>query len=686
MRNPLRLQHLITLEAALVGLFFVQALRLLIGLLYSRVASAGLVSTLDPASIEPNIPGVVSSAIVSGEVSFLVYMIALPLLAVILGRVRWLLVVGAVIAAVGRALIIAPTSVSQTVAAALTVGGALLYIAMIIRHRAQTLPYLFIFGFAADQVFRAVGNTLDPSWSRAYYPYQVALSLILVGLSLITVYQSQRVKRDADVSPDNGLLPLWGGIGLGALLFLELALLALPNTIAARAGSDYTTLVPLTLAATLLPIVPWVRVTARRFIGTFDGDVRGWLWMLLVALLVVFGARFQGVAAAVVLVAAQFAISMTWWWLVRPQAEQENRRNFSGLWLVVAALILGLLVTGDSFTYEYAFVRDLAPQFNSLNPVVPPLLRGFRGMGLGVLLLAVFLAALPMTQTRRRIPWPGGTFTQTVFGILVIAAASYGAAYAARPPLIAGVRNVDTIRVGTYNIHAGFNEFFYPSLEEVARTIEISGANVVLLQEIEAGRLSSFGVDQPLWLARRLGMDRRFYPTNEGLQGLAVLSDIEIVFDEGHLLSSVGQQTGVQRVQVKPDAGVITVYNTWLGLLLQSPEGIEEQEQDQQRQLNEIFAIIARDHPGGNLGRIIVGGTFNNTPTSPLIQQLRDTGFVDPFAGQPLELAGTLWRTGVRARLDYLWVRPPLLATSALAIDTRASDHRMAVIEVQIAR
>lgn len=685
MRRLLRLQHLMTLEAALVGVFFVQALRLLIGLLYSRVASAGLVSTLDPASIEPGIAGVVTSATVSSEISFLVYMLALPLLAVILGRVKWLIVVAAIIAAVGRALMVADTSVSQAVAASLTVGGALLYIAMIVRHRAQVLPYLFIIGFGVDQVLRAMGNTMDVSWGRPYYAYQVILSIAVVGLSLITTYRSQS-NREADVSPDYGLLPFWGGVGLGGLLFLELALLALPNAIAGRADWDYTILVPLTLATTLLPLVPWVRVTARNFVSTFDGDVRGWLWMLLVALLVVFGTRFQGTIAAIVLVVAQFAVSMMWWWLVRPQAEQERKRNFSGLWLIVSSLILLLLIAGDSFTYEYAYVRDLAPQFSSLNQVVPPLLRGFRGLGLGVLLLAVFLAALPMTQTRKRVPWPSGTFAQTMLGIVVIAAAAYGAGFAARPPLIAGVRNVETIRIGTYNIHAGFNEFFNYSLEDIARTIESSGANVVLVQEIEAGRLSSFGVDQSLWLARRLGMDTRFYPTNEGLQGLAVLSNIEIVYDDGRLLSSTGQQTGVQRVQVKPDAGVITVYNTWLGLLLQSAEGIADQEQDQERQLNEIFSIIAGDHPGGNLGRIVIGGTFNNTPTSPLIQEMRDIGFLDPFAGLPIELSGTLWRTGLRARLDYLWIRPPLLATSAIAIDTHASDHRMAVIEVQIAR
>jgi len=686
MRNRFNLQQLQILEAGLIGIFFIQAVRLLIGLLYSRFASAALVSALDPASIDRTIPGIVEPSTLTSEVSFLVYMLALPLLSILLGRVRWLMLVGVVTVAIGRALLVVDSPISETMAAALVLGGGLLYLAMLIRSRAQILPYFFIVGFGADQIFRAFGNTLDPSMLPDYLGIQLILSLIAIILSFITISRGLRRDDESALSEDFGLLTILGGIGLGGLLFLQLTLLALPNAVAGRAGVDYTTFVPFILAATLLPLIPPVRALARNFISTFDGALRGWLWILIAALLIVAGTRFQGPIGGAALVSAQFFVSMTWWWLVRPQAEKE--RNFSGLWLILSAVIMAVLILGDSFTYEYAFVRNLAPELSSLNSIIPPLFRGFRGMGLGLLLFAIFLVALPMSQVQRRIPWKGGTLPQTVAAIIVVAAASVGAAYAARPPLIAGVRNVDNIRVGTYNIHAGFNEFFEYDLEEIARTIERSGANVVLLQEVENGRVTSFGVDQELWLARRLGMDTRFFPTNEGLQGLAVLSNVEIVFDEGRLLTSMGNQTGLQRVQVRPDAGVVTLYNTWLGLLLETPSGptLEEQEQDQERQLNEAFSIISTDHPGGNLGRIVIGGTFNNTPTSPLIQKMRDIGFVDPLAGLPLEISGTLWRTGLRARLDYLWIRPPLLATRAGVIDSQASDHRMVVIELQISR
>lgn len=690
MRNRLRLrpQQLHILEAALVGVFFVSALRFLIGMIYSRIGGASSTMGIDPTILPVNIPGIVDVGVVQNEVSFLIYMLALPLLTLLFGRVRWLILAAAALAATGRVLMIAGTTVTPTIAAAMTVGGGLLYLALMVRHRAQVIPYLFIFGFGADQVFRAAGNTLDPSWSAGYLNMQMVLSLITMGLTISGLVIQGREGRDQGtaVSPDRGLLPFWGGIGLAGLLFLELSLLSLPNAIAGRADVDYTIFAPIVTLVTLLPLIPLVRRQMRGFIGLFDGSVRGWLWMLLVALLIVFGTRFRGIPAGIALIIAQFAVSGMWWWLVRPQAEKE--RNIGGLWLVTGMILFLMLVAGDNFTYEYAYVRNMAPDLSFLNDIIPPFLRGFRGMGLGILLVSVFLAALPMVQTRLRIPWTSGTGWQSILALLLVVGVSVGVAYAVRPPLIAGVRNQPTLRIGTYNIHGGFNEFYHFDIEAIARTIQQSGSNVVLLQQVEAGRLTSFGVDQALWLARRLRMDTRFFPANEGLQGLALLSNVEIVFDDGNTLTSVGNQTGLQRVQIRPDTGVITVYNTWLGFLLEGNDGrtIEEQEQDQQRQLNEIFSIISAHHPDGNLGRIVVGGTFNNIPSSSLGDQMRRAGFDDPFAGLPPQLGATFERVNYpRTRLDYIWLRA-LGPLGANVIDSRASDHLMAVVEVQITR
>jgi endonuclease/exonuclease/phosphatase family metal-dependent hydrolase len=706
MRIRVNPQHLIVLETAVAGLFFIQALRFLVGALYSRVAGAAAVAAGDLTNAT-GLPGVTSAQTVNNEVLITALVMLLPLLALILGRWRPLFVLAAVALAGTRFTMISPAfDIASPVPAALTVGTGLLYLALLIRHHLRLLPYFFILGLSIDQVLRAVGNTLDPSWSANsalfafgtgagafvfnYFTLQLILSVALVLLAILTYALRRRLTTDASNWVDErGMLPFWGAIGLGALLFLQVSLLALPNAIAGRAGVDYTTFVPLVLLATTLPLVPWVRAQGRGFVALFDPALRGWIWLLLVALLVVLGARFNGLIAGASFVLAQFGVCMMWWWLARPQAEKE--RGFTGLWLLFAVAVFAFLAICDYFTYEYAYVRDFSGDFAFLNPYIPPLLRGFRGMGLGVVLLAIFLATIPMTQTRRRIPWAEGrrTAMQSILTILMIALLSFGAALAARPPVIQGVRGVDSFRTGTYNINAGYNEFYVYNLEAVANTIQQSGANVVMLQEAEAGRMTSFGVDQPLWLARRLGMDRRFLPTNEGLYGLATLSNVPIVYHQGTLLPGIGQQTGVQHVQVSTDGGVSAVafYNTWLGLLLDlgNDQTLAQQEQDQQRQLSAIFSRITSDYPDLNRVRIVVGGTFNNVPGSPLIEQMRVSGFTDPFAGLPGELSATLWRTNARARFDYLWARN-VLPLGALVMESNASDHRMAVVEILINR
>jgi endonuclease/exonuclease/phosphatase family metal-dependent hydrolase len=707
---------LLAVETALMGVFFVQALRYLIGALYAGFGSASLVAAIDPANVPAGTPGAIHPQDFSNEAAYVVYMLALPLLALIFRRLRFPIILAVGVTVVGRALMLEGTLMTPRMAAALTVGGGLLYLALVIRHRAQLMPYFFILGLGIDQLFRAVGNTLDPSWfadrrivdvllspeqrlTIFYWQFQVFLSVVTFLLCILNYVSETRQRRarqeESAVQPDYGLLPLWGGVGMGALLFVELALLALPNAIAGRAGADYTSLVPFTMAATLLPLVPWVRGQARGFIGLFDSQWRGWLWTLLAALMLVFGTRLGGALgasglperlagniAAAGLVAAQFMASMMWWWLVRPQAEKE--RNASGLWLILGTLVFAALVSFDIFTYEYAFVRNLPADFDILNVTVIPLLRGFRGMGLIVLLLGMFLAGLPMIQTQKRIPWASAPPWRSLLALALVVIFSLAAAFAARPPVVTAVRDVSSIRVGSYNIHSGYSEFYSYDLEGIARTIQQSGANVVLLQMVEVGRMTSYGVDQPLWLARRLGMDVRFFATNEGLQGLAVLSNVEIVFDDGALLTSAGYQTGVQRVQIRPDDGVITIYNTWLGFLLESPDRpLAQQEQDQQRQLNEIFGLIRLHHPDGILGRTIVGGTFNNVPDTPLIQSMRDAGFTDPAAGLPLEVAATLRRTRQIARIDYLWIRH-LTAFGTIVTYTPASDHGVVVVEIAL--
>ncbi|MBK8032517.1 MAG: hypothetical protein IPK17_24165 [Chloroflexi bacterium] len=681
-----RLQLLAILEAGLMGLFFVQSIRFLIGMIYSRIAGASAVTALTMSGITIDAPiRIPDPALVNSEVTFLIYMLALPLITLLFGRVRPFIIVSVLLVALGRLFMATGSVLTPLAASALVVGGTFVYILMLARWRMSTLPYLFIIGFTADQLLRAFGNSADPSRLPDYLNIQIILSAAVVIISLLQFVLNRQ--REGDEVENRGLLPITGAFGLAGLLYLELSLLALPNAIAGRADTNHTTMVTPLVVATLLPIIPTVRSQARAFISLFDANVRGWLWMLLIAILIVLGTRLNGVIAGAALIGAQFLVSLTWFWITRPRADKE--RSLGPIWVLFGLVLFGLLIVGDNFTYEYAFVRSFSGDAAFLNQVIPPLLRGFRGFGLGLLLLAVFLAVLPMTQMQRRVAWSGKTGLSSLLLLLIVIGAGVGAAILSRPPVVQGVRGSEVLRVGTYNIHGGFDEFYNDSLEDIARTIQGSGVNVVLLQEVDAGRLTSFGIDQSLWLARRLGMDRRFYATNEGLQGLAVLSNVEIAFDDGSLLDSLGNQTGVQRVQVLPNPNtVVTLYNTWLSPLFDLGDTqLTEQEQDQERQLNQLFGTYIQQACSINVGRTLIGGTFHNVPDSPLVQGLRNAGFSDPFAGAALELSSTFVRTGLpRARFDYLWTCNLPSSGTGVMMNSYASDHRLAFSEVILNR
>ena len=680
------LDYLFALEAALVGLFFIQAVRFLIGGLYAHVASASLFPALDPRLINPNLPGLIEPSQVSTELTVVSFMILLPLLSLLIGHFTIFLVASALLTAAGRYLMAGNEDI---IPAALVLGGGLLYIAMLVRHRVHLLPYLFIIGFTVDQYLRAVGDTRDPSLFAVNETAVIIVSVLLALLALINflVERRRRVTSPDAARTGQGLMTFWGGIGMGALLFLQLSLLTLPGAILGRSGLDYADYIwvaPALVAATALPLIPAIQGMARNFIGTFDSAVRGWSWMMLVMLLIVIGLRLGGIVGGLSLIVAQFLISMLWWWLARPKAATE--RSFSGFWIVAGVLLFALLTVMDIFTYEYAYVREFAGDFAFLNSFVPALLRGFRGMGIAVLLLAVFFAALPMTQMRRRIPWRGGAAVYSLLAAVVFVVLGAGATYlAVQPPVVTTSADAE-FRVVTYNIHAGYNEYFHYNLDEIASAVGQAGPRVLLLQEVEVGRMTSFGVDQVLWLARKLEMDARFYPTNEGIQGLAVLSKVPIVFDDGVQIESVGSQTGLQRVQILPDEGVITIYNTWLDPLLDVGAGqtTQDVERSQQSQLGQIFGVIREHHPDGFFGRMIIGGTFNNVPDSDVIQRMKNNGFIDYFEGRPLETSATFWRTGQRARLDYLWAAPAIEINGSNVIDSNASDHRPVVIRLDL--
>jgi endonuclease/exonuclease/phosphatase family metal-dependent hydrolase len=108
----------------------------------------------------------------------------------------------------------------------------------------------------------------------------------------------------------------------------------------------------------------------------------------------------------------------------------------------------------------------------------------------------------------------------------------------------------------TYNIHFGQGMDDLLNLERIAQNILVEDPDIIGLQEVDNGRITTQGVDMALWLANRLNMDYFYYPAeNEHTLGCALLSRFPIKSAIGYMVPSIS----IQRVLIH---GIITVNST----------------------------------------------------------------------------------------------------------------------------
>lgn len=674
-----------SLEAIIVGLFWVQSVRYLIAALYADVSSADLVQRSGGYEALSRLHDVVDPALVRAEVMAAAAVLLAPLLGVVLSRMRWSIPLAVAVVVIARTMTLQLPE-SSVLAAALVVAGGLLYLTLVAVRRPRYLPITLAMAFAADTLLRAFHDSTDPTFDPDFLlggsfditGVVIAMAFFALFITALTTIIEREEQRLPGGKLIPGVLTIWGALALGGITYLEFTVLALPNAAARWADVDYHLMLPLLLLATLLPLVPEVRGQAANFLSMFDGNYRGWLWTLMLGLFMLIGKRFDGPAAVFSLTMAQFFAILTLWWLVK-QPTRQRVLNQTPFLILVSAIIFLLLVGADYFTYDYAFVRPFAAPFGFLSDI----LSGMKGFGIGIVGVSVVLACLPMVLERQIIPWRPGRAIETVVSLAGVLLITVAATRAAVPPSLQRPLTPDCLRVVSLNMHSGYTQYFNNNLEAVADMLLRSGADIVLLQEVDAGRLTSGSMDQAIWLANRLNMHPTFYPLDEDLRGLAILSRLDVTETTGARLTSEGAQAGVQVVRYRlDDAGDLTVYNVWFGFEVEERGGapVPSEAQDQVIQQSEIARLIAAEHFSENadpLDRVVLGGTFNYEETSPLYAQWNETVFIDPFSSLFSERRYTFVDTlGVTARYDYLWLHNLLPSGVNVDLNNQASDHR----------
>lgn len=601
----------------------------------------------------------------------------LTLLAPLLPLARWLDRRGAVAAAaVGSALFRVPMThpslETRLVGGALVVAAGAVFLTWAVGYLdRRALAGGVVIGLVVDQLLRLAGSSYDLSLQPGWLPVQAALSLGLVVLVVLWARNPRGVAQE-ETGPDSGEgagdgdglerraggLRLRGALALGALLFLDLHVVGLAPVVASWSGVEYAfagAAVGLAGAAAIAAILLLRRPTGGRTVT-----------LLLVALSAgsaIAGYWLDGVPVALLMAGGHMAALLLVSRALDPASgRRSGGRVVAGLAVFVAATILYGLTFYAAFTLP--FMEGQAPWIFG---------------AAGLLLAACFILLprpAPIPPPRSRTPT---LVLVSAVGLLALGlsllpartAAARTAAGAAAGDAAgtreAGIDAVDgAVRVATWNLHFGFDQDWRFDPAAVAGTLDRSGADVVALQEVPVGVPTAYGIDLPLWLARKTRLRAYFSPNINGLLGDAFLTRLEAV-EVGAipLPSGGGDRKQLLRMTAPVGGERVGFYALHLGV----------REAARSPQMREALAAIGP-------GPAVILGDLNAEAGSPVTALLDRAGFQDAF-GDTVSGGATFPADDPTLRIDWIWARG-MRADSARVLPDRGSDHRAVVATLHI--
>lgn len=632
---------------ALAVLFFAEAQRAFFTVLFGLVYEA------------------VYPAVQPAAVLLAVLPVALVLSAPLLPLARWMDHRGAIAAALaGVAVFRVPMSLPEFAArglgSTLVLASAAMFLAWGLGQLGRrTVASGLVLGLVADQLLRLAGSSWDLSLRPAWLPVQALLSLVLLALVVLWLRAAEEPAAAAQGSGGtgpgidaSGRLPgaqlerragglrLRGALALGVLLFLDLHLLGLPVVAARWTGASYGTAA---LATSIAGALALGAVIARRW--PVRARAAALALVLVVGLALLIGWQVPGSTGAVALACGHLAALLLMVRAVEPARGRRGRGVVPAGMLVFVAFVA---LYGAS--YFHAF---LTPALQGAAPWV---------MGAAVLMLAVMFVLLPQldvpTGPPRLLVAAGATAAVIALGLLV------GPDAPARPDPDQRPYGAEQtqLRVGTYNIHYGFDEQWRFDPGAIAAAIRDADPDVIVLQEVAAGLPMVSGVDLPLWLGQKLGVRAEFAPVTARLQG------------EAYLARAPARLVRATRLQAGGGA----------------PKQVLHLEAVLAGQRLDLFAVHLGVDPGAGrpqirevlrsvpVGRAVLLGDLNAEAGSAVTDALAEAGFTDAFVSAGSAPAATWPSASPERRLDWIWLRG-VNAVSAAVSAHHASDHRLVV-------
>jgi len=388
--------------------------------------------------------------------------------------------------------------------------------------------------------------------------------------------------------------------------------------------------------------LPWL-AGRERTVSLLKSRLAGVICLAVVAAGLWLGYQHIGWLSAIGLLVAQTGL------MVALSTVGQSRRDRPNVALALGGLIFLILSFSLAFAFTYPYTLAM-----------------FKGAGLPVMLVSSALACLPILFPTAENLRKRSAENWLPRGVAALAGLILVTAFAFPRPLSLKTAG-PTLRAATYNIHYGYDTPWHLSLEAQARAIEAAGADIVALQEVDAGRATSYMIDDALWLGRRLGMAAVYQPTVEHLTGIGLLSRFPVLEIEGRMLPAEEEPTAILRVRLLIGDQPVDAYAVWLGL---TPE-------ERAAQIEAALRFIQETAPAGPA---TFGGDFNSTPDSPVYAAIAATGFTDPFVALGRDNPPTSPAINPEHRIDFVWLRG-LTPIDAVVSASLASDHRMVVVE-----
>lgn len=241
------------------------------------------------------------------------------------------------------------------------------------------------------------------------------------------------------------------------------------------------------------------------------------------------------------------------------------------------------------------------------------------------------------------------------------------------------------LTVLVFNIHAGKDAKNVDNLERVASLVKETGADVVLLQEVDRNTTRSGKVDQPAVLERLTGFHAvlgKSLDYQGGDYGIAVLSRWPIARWDAHRLPVEPPQlrSGVY----EPRTALVTTIETPWG-----PLGVVNTHLDaggpdvyRRQEVRTVLAVVDSLKASGLT--VLAGGDFNSTPESAVQQQARAGGLRDAFAECGSGDGLSYPEDKPTKRIDYLFLTGSARCERAEVLANYASDHRPVLFRVRV--